>query len=124
MPVTTLLSSIFLAWYVSTLVEKLIIYKAKNEKMFSRIFGTRLVDVVSEEINPPPPQQTDEIYPVHFIDQASIVRSSLISYTFRYNHVLDARKLRDSLVILLTTGDWKKLAGRLRQNVSAVPSPR
>ncbi|KAI0206675.1 hypothetical protein F4808DRAFT_466656 [Astrocystis sublimbata] len=58
----------------------------------------------------------DEVYPVHFIDQAAIVRSSLISYTFRYEHVLDAQKLHDSLAILLDCGNWRKLGGRLRQN--------
>ncbi|KAI4861929.1 hypothetical protein F4820DRAFT_460575 [Hypoxylon rubiginosum] len=63
-----------------------------------------------------PQGESDEIYPVHFIDQAAIIRSSIMSYSFRYNHVLDAQKLRDSLVMLLSSGDWRKLAGRLRKN--------
>ncbi|KAI1128166.1 hypothetical protein F5Y10DRAFT_277561 [Nemania abortiva] len=57
----------------------------------------------------------DEVYPVHFIDQAGLVRSSLISYTFKYDYVLDAAKLHDSLAMLLSSGKWRKLGGRLRQ---------
>ncbi|KAI1305536.1 hypothetical protein F5Y03DRAFT_406398 [Xylaria venustula] len=62
------------------------------------------------------PTKPDEIYPVHFIDQASIIRSSLISYTFRYDQGLDAVKLCDSLMILLESKEWRKLGGRLRTN--------
>ncbi|OTA61600.1 hypothetical protein K449DRAFT_395664 [Hypoxylon sp. EC38] len=80
--------------------------------LYSTILG--LVDVVDG--NGTLSSQSDEIYPVHFIDQAAIVRSSIISYTFRYGCVLDAQKLRESLVALLSSGDWKKLAGRLRRN--------
>lgn len=59
-----------------------------------------------------------EVFPIHFIDQAAIVRDSIISYTFRYSHVLEAQKLRDSLAILLASSGWRKLGGRLRRNVS------
>lgn len=60
---------------------------------------------------------TDEIFPVHFIDQAGLIRASIISYTFRYNDVLDPEKLHDSLVKLLGIGDWRKFGGRLRLDV-------
>ena len=60
----------------------------------------------------------DEVFPVHFIDQGAIIRTSIINYTFRYNNVLDADKLHSSLVKLLTTqGEWRKFGGRLRLNV-------
>ncbi|KAK0609737.1 hypothetical protein B0T17DRAFT_512570 [Bombardia bombarda] len=60
--------------------------------------------------------ETDDIYPLHFIDQASMVRSSIICYNFRFNHVLDAQALHASLLQLLQIGDWRKLGGRLRLN--------
>lgn len=62
---------------------------------------------------------SDEIFPVHLIDQAAIVRSSIINYTFHYDSVLDANRLRDTLLELIQIGDWRKLGGRLRLNVSA-----
>ncbi|KAI8627728.1 hypothetical protein F5Y19DRAFT_441035 [Xylariaceae sp. FL1651] len=56
----------------------------------------------------------DEVFPVHLIDQTALVRSSLISYTFKYEQVLDASKLRDSLSTLLASKEWRKVGGRLR----------
>ncbi|OJJ47737.1 hypothetical protein ASPZODRAFT_15186 [Penicilliopsis zonata CBS 506.65] len=41
-----------------------------------------------------------------------------MSYTLRFNDVLDPEKLHSSLVELLKIGDWKKLGGRLRRNES------
>lgn len=61
--------------------------------------------------------KSDDIFPVHFIDQGGIIRASIISYTFRYNDVLVPGKLHDALVKLLGTGEWRKLGGRLRRNV-------
>lgn len=61
---------------------------------------------------------SDEVFPVHPLDQAGIVRSSIISYTFRYDDVLDAEKLRNSLVGLLEMEGWRKFGGRLRLDVS------
>ncbi|KAJ5176081.1 uncharacterized protein N7482_001958, partial [Penicillium canariense] len=42
-------------------------------------------------------------------------RLSSITYTFRFNEVLDPSKLHSSLVKLFTIGDWRKLGGRLRR---------
>jgi hypothetical protein len=72
-------------------------------------------DLVSETDNP---QGDDEVLPVHFIDQAAIVRTSIINYTFRYNDVLDAAKLHRGLLQLLQIPGWNKLGGRLRATVS------
>ncbi|KAI1308258.1 hypothetical protein F5Y03DRAFT_404988 [Xylaria venustula] len=58
----------------------------------------------------------DDIYPVHFLTHIWPARSLLMSYTFRYDSVLDVQKLHDSLALLLESGDWRKLAGRLRRN--------
>ncbi|KAI0169617.1 hypothetical protein GGR52DRAFT_592186 [Hypoxylon sp. FL1284] len=110
MPVTTLLCSIAFAWCVSALAGRLTTHQKSVvpwiRKRFSDVFGHETA----------PLGDHDEVYPVHFIDQAAVVRPSLISYSFRNEHVLDAQKLRDSLVMLLTSGNWRKLAGRLRQN--------
>ncbi|OHF03206.1 hypothetical protein CORC01_01590 [Colletotrichum orchidophilum] len=56
----------------------------------------------------------DEVLPIHFIDQAAIVRNLLFNFTFRYNKVLDAGKLHESLLQLIHMPGWKKLGGRLR----------
>ena len=64
-----------------------------------------------------PRVETDDIFPIHLIDQAAIIRASIISYTFRYNDQLDPKKLQDALCRLLEVGDWRKFGGRLRLNV-------
>lgn len=61
--------------------------------------------------------ETDNVFPIHFIDQAGLIRASIISYTFRYNDVLDPEKLHNSLIKLLGMNDWRKLGGRLRLDV-------
>ncbi|OTA98481.1 hypothetical protein M426DRAFT_69733 [Hypoxylon sp. CI-4A] len=99
------------AWCASITIR----WTLKN-KIAPRLFRRCQVDVTGN--GKESPSQFDEIYPVHFIDQATILRSSVISYSFRYEHVLDPQRLRESLVTLLSSGDWRKLAGRLRQNVN------
>ena len=99
----TLLSSIILVVGIGCVVKRYLVNQHK--KIFSSSASSSIED--------------DEIYPVHFIDQAAVIRSSLISYTFRYAHVLDAQQLRDALVNLLGSGQWRKLGGRLRRSVSA-----
>lgn len=59
----------------------------------------------------------DEIFPVHYLDQRSLLPELILSVTFRCNDVLDPEKLRDSLVELLELDGWRKLGGRLRRNV-------
>ncbi|POS72679.1 hypothetical protein DHEL01_v208932 [Diaporthe helianthi] len=63
-------------------------------------------------------EEEDEVIPVHFIDQAAIVRTSIINYTFRYNEVLDPAKLHRGLAHLVEMPGWNKLGGRLRAVVS------
>lgn len=67
------------------------------------------------------PHEDDEVVPVHFIDQAAIVRTSIINYTFRYNAVLDPAKLHRGLVKLVEIPGWNKVGGRLRAVVSGLP---
>ena len=58
----------------------------------------------------------DEVYPLHALDDIKTNRMFL-SWIMRFNDVLDAEKLRDSLSRLLAIGDWRKLGGRLRFKV-------
>jgi hypothetical protein len=68
--------------------------------------------------NPPPPIETDEIYPVHMLDDTKTLRNIVVTWTLRFNDVLDADKLLASLSKLLEIGDWRKVGGRLRLNVT------
>ncbi|GIK04355.1 hypothetical protein Aspvir_008436 [Aspergillus viridinutans] len=61
-----------------------------------------------------------DVYPVHFIDQTGIIRDSIVTYMFRYDCVLDPKKLHGSLVQLLEQGDWRKFGGRLRRNIDGL----
>ncbi|CAG9953626.1 unnamed protein product [Clonostachys rosea f. rosea IK726] len=56
----------------------------------------------------------DEIYPVHGIDSADVLRPLILGWTMRFNDVLDADKLHEALCRLINIGDWKKLGGRMR----------
>ncbi|KAE8150223.1 hypothetical protein BDV25DRAFT_140061 [Aspergillus avenaceus] len=55
-----------------------------------------------------------DTYPLHFMDQMAAIRGLITSYMFRYDCVLDAEELHDSLTRLLQLRDWKKFSGRLR----------
>ncbi|KAF5232435.1 hypothetical protein FANTH_12979 [Fusarium anthophilum] len=54
------------------------------------------------------------VYPTHMIDNVSVLKFLVMAWTMRFNDVLYADKLHQSLSELLTIGDWKKLGGRLR----------
>lgn len=61
--------------------------------------------------------QTDDIYPVHMLDDTKTLRDIVVTWTLRFNDVLDPDKLQTSLSRLLEIGDWRKIGGRLRLNV-------
>lgn len=67
---------------------------------------------------PPPPVESDDVYPVHMLDDTKTLRSIVVTWTLCFNDVLDAHKLHASLSRLLEIGDWKKVGGRLRFKVS------
>lgn len=67
---------------------------------------------------PPDPVENDDIYPVHMLDGTKTLRTIVVVWTLRFNDVLDADALHDSLSRLLEIGDWRKLGGRLRLKVS------
>jgi hypothetical protein len=58
----------------------------------------------------------DDIYPLHLQDYN--FRRLLMVSTMRFDDVLDAEKLHNALSQLLKIGDWRKLGGRLRSDVS------
>ncbi|KAH6985360.1 hypothetical protein EDB80DRAFT_224194 [Ilyonectria destructans] len=62
----------------------------------------------------PPKVETDDVYPVHFLDDLPSYRAMVLSWTLRFNDVLDADKLHNALAKLLERGDWRKLGGRVR----------
>jgi hypothetical protein len=62
----------------------------------------------------PLPVQSDDIYPVHMLDDTKTLRDIVVTWTLRFNDVLDADKLYTSLSRLLEIGDWRKVGGRLR----------
>ncbi|KAF4219075.1 hypothetical protein CNMCM5878_003930 [Aspergillus fumigatiaffinis] len=63
---------------------------------------------------PPPLVESDDVYPVHMLDDTKTLRDIVVAWTLRFNDVLDADKLYASLSRLLAIGDWRKLGGRLR----------
>ncbi|KAF4594409.1 alpha-1,2-mannosidase family protein [Ophiocordyceps camponoti-floridani] len=54
-------------------------------------------------------------YPLHPLDNLSGTRNIFVSWVMRFNDVLDADKLHQSLSRLLEMGDWRKLGGRIRR---------
>ncbi|KAM3089601.1 hypothetical protein ACMFMG_001185 [Clarireedia jacksonii] len=58
--------------------------------------------------------ETDDVFPVHPFDDIKTFRRIMLGWTMRFNDVLDAEKLHDSLTKLLQIGDWRKLGGRYR----------
>ncbi|KAK3897997.1 hypothetical protein C8A05DRAFT_19345 [Staphylotrichum tortipilum] len=62
----------------------------------------------------PPTVKSDEVYPLHMLDDTKSLRNIVVTWTLRFNDVLDHEKLHASLAGLLEIGDWGKLGGRLR----------
>ncbi|KAJ4138541.1 hypothetical protein NW768_002381 [Fusarium equiseti] len=58
----------------------------------------------------------DDIYPTTLFDDTKSMRDMILHWTFHFNDVLDAEKLRLSLARLLEIGDWRKIGGRYRIN--------
>ncbi|KAL2073064.1 hypothetical protein VTL71DRAFT_10388 [Oculimacula yallundae] len=54
--------------------------------------------------------------PVHVFDSSALNRSMVVTGLLKYRAVLDANKLRDSLIRLLHIDNWSKIRGRLRSD--------
>ncbi|KAK0634200.1 hypothetical protein B0T14DRAFT_508540 [Immersiella caudata] len=80
------------------------------------------MDAIRRLIGAPPAQsalprvETDDVYPLHMLDDTKTLRGIIVTWTLRFNDVLDADKLHVSLCKLLEMGDWIKIGGRLRLN--------
>lgn len=61
---------------------------------------------------------SDDVYPLHMLDDSETLRNIVVTWTLCFNDVLDADKLHSSLLTLLDIGDWRKIGGRLRLKVS------
>lgn len=59
-----------------------------------------------------------DIYPLYEFDQNKSLLNMPTAWMFRVNARLDPEMLRSSLSRLLQIGDWRKLAGRFKRNVS------
>ncbi|CAG7559027.1 unnamed protein product [Fusarium equiseti] len=69
-----------------------------------------------DSLETPQKVEMDDVYPLHMLDDTETLRGTVITWTLRFDDVLDADKLHDSLSRLLDVGDWRKLGGRLRLN--------
>ena len=61
----------------------------------------------------------DIVYPLFTLDNAKFLRDFTAAWTLRFDDVLDADKLHDSLSRLLDIGGWRMLGGRLRFKVTS-----
>lgn len=64
----------------------------------------------------PPTVPTDTIIPFHYYDDTHHNRGLAFDFTFRFDDVLDPRKLQMAFSRLLELGDWRKLGARIRRN--------
>lgn len=69
--------------------------------------------------NPPPPAKvpTDTVVPFRFWDNSSVLRMICMDFTFCFEDVLDASKLKNALERLLEIGEWRQLGARVRMRV-------
>jgi hypothetical protein len=61
---------------------------------------------------------TDEIAPLHLFDDTGTLRGFTLMWTFKFDEVLDADRLGNSLSELFRMDGWRKLGGRIRRRVS------
>lgn len=64
-----------------------------------------------------PFNETDNIYPVHGLDDTKTFRSILMTWTISFNDRLDVGKLHSSLSKFLDVDDWRKIGSRLASTV-------
>lgn len=75
--------------------------------------------VLGQTRRPPnyPTVPTDTVFPVHYFDGTPLYQNSIHCWTLRFNDVLDADMLHESLAKVLARPGWKKLGGRIRMTV-------
>ncbi|TLD33371.1 hypothetical protein PspLS_01184 [Pyricularia sp. CBS 133598] len=63
-----------------------------------------------------PHNPTDDVFQLNVMDRAGAI-SNMMGWTMlRFDQVLDPVMLRETLVSVINTGDWRKLGGRFRRN--------
>lgn len=77
--------------------------------------GAAVKDGNAERVEQPAMDQ--DVYPVHTLDGMKDYEA-FVGTVMLFNDVLDADLLHTTLSHLLEIGDWKKLGGRLRRDVS------
>lgn len=77
--------------------------------------GTGVRDGNAERVAQPAMKR--EVYPVHTLDGMKDYEA-FVGTVMLFNDVLDSNLLSTTLSRLLEIGDWKKLGGRLRRDVS------
>jgi hypothetical protein len=70
---------------------------------------------------PPNLVATDEVVPLHPFDDTKTLSEYTLVWTFRFDEVLDADKLGQTLSQLFQMEGWRKLGGRLRKGVRNPP---
>lgn len=63
-----------------------------------------------------PAMATDDVYPIHILDGIPAVSEHTPVVLMRFNEILDAHKMHQSLVRVLEREDWRKLSGRIRRD--------
>ena len=87
-----------------------------------------------EQPSPPPTPRpitpadpTDDVILGFTLDDTPTNRAIPLAWTLKFDDVLDADMLHDSLSRLLSIGNWRKLGGRIRKNVwlylALIPGP-
>ncbi len=71
---------------------------------------------------PPARFPTDEVVQGHVLDDTATNREIGMTWTLRFEDVLDADKLHGALARLLEIGNWRKIGGRLKLDVG-IPHP-
>jgi hypothetical protein len=64
--------------------------------------------------------ENDEVIPARFWDANDIVHKLVMEFTYRFDDVLDAAKLKSSLERLMEIGEWRSLGARFKKNVGSV----
>jgi len=62
----------------------------------------------------------DRVIKARFWDGNDVLQKIVMEFTYRFDDVLDAGKLKSSLERLLEIGEWKSLGARLKKNVRLV----
>ena len=58
--------------------------------------------------------------PARFWDTNDVIQKLVMEFTYRFDDVLDAEKLKSSLERLMEIGEWKNLGARFKKNVGSV----